>query len=97
MLAFLKAYGVTILLAVLIVALLFFAIRYTLRHRHDGCGGCSHCPMPVTVTGSIPTISDCARTVCLPDFTIGEAFYFVEYCASFLQDTAIIWAGRVLY
>ncbi|GEM_PF-2003019 len=44
MLAFLKAYGVTILLAVLIAALLFFAIRYTLRHRHDGCGGCSHCP-----------------------------------------------------
>ena len=44
MLAFLKAYGVTILLAVLIVALLFFANRYTLRHRHDGCGGCSHCP-----------------------------------------------------
>lgn len=44
MLTFLATYGVTILLAALVGVLLFFAIRYTLRHRHDGCHGCGNCP-----------------------------------------------------
>ena len=75
-----------------------FCIAYCgILSRHNicatgttGAADAAIAPTPVTVTGSIPTIPDCARTVCLPDFIVGEAVYFVEYCASFLQDTAII-------